>query len=304
MAPYSKVMTSNMIKSDKNLRSRGDYLIVIFLILYGIIAILPLILVLSTSFTDEQYIIEHGYQLFPAKPSVDAYRMILFNKQAVFTSYFVTILITFVGTTLAVTITGCAGYTLSNTDVRYRNVLALFFYIPTLITGGVVPWYFVNVSLGLKDNIFALIIPNLLFSVFNMYLVRNFMKGLPASLRESAKLDGANDITIAFRIYFPLAKSVLATITLFYALGYWNDWYNAVMLVDSRSLYPLQYMLFLIQSQIDAAKELEKIGIFSKLPGESYKMATVIITIGPIVLLYPFLQKYFVSGLTVGAIKG
>jgi putative aldouronate transport system permease protein len=157
----------------------------------------------------------------------------------------------------------------------------------------------------LTNNIWALLIPNLLFSAFNLFLVRNFMSGLPSALMESAKIDGANDITIAFRIVFPLCKPVLATVALFYGLAYWNDWWNAIMLVDNAKLYPVQYLLFKLQSDIRMLNEIQgaNMGATSP-PAESVKMATAVVTIGPIVLMYPFLQRYFIKGLVIGSVKG
>ena len=175
-----------------------------------------------------------------------------------------------------------------------------------LINTGVVPWYMINRALGLRNNFAALVVPSL-FSPFNMMLVRNYMNGLPEALRESARIDGANDFVICFRIILPLSIAVLATITLFYGLGFWNNWFNAIMLVDEDSLYPLQYYLMVIKSQATALNELKKLGITDTnivLPSESLKMATVVVTIGPIVLLYPFLQKYFIQGIVVGGVKG
>ena len=163
-------------------------------------------------------------------------------------------------------------------------------------------------QLGLRDNFVALLIPNLLFSPFNMYLVRNYMSDMPGELRESAYIDGATDVHIFFKIYMPLSVPVLATVALFYGLAYWNDWWNAIMLVDDKELYPLQYLLLQLKSQIQMIKDMQEMMGRSipgqKAPSESLKMATSIITIGPIVLLYPFLQKYFVKGLVVGAVKG
>jgi len=130
------------------------------------------------------------------------------------------------------------------------------------------------------------------------------MKGIPDSLMESARIDGAGDATIAFKIYFPLSLPVLATITLFYGIAYWNDWFNAIMLIDSQELYPVQYLLFRLQSELQMLAELQQASITSTPPSESFKMATAIITIGPIILLYPFLQRYFIQGLVIGSIKG
>lgn len=202
-------------------------------------------------------------------------------------------------------ITAMAAYTLSNPNVKYRAGLNLYFFITLLFNGGLVPWYIMCKKLGLVDNMLALIVPVLLFNAFNMFLVRNFMESLPGALRESAYMDGANDVRIAFQIYLPLCVPVLATILLFYALAYWNDWFNAIMLVDDKNLYPLQYVLFKIRSNIEMLSMIPA-GASSQYtaPAESAKMATVVITLGPIVFLYPFLQRYFVKGLVVGSVKG
>jgi putative aldouronate transport system permease protein len=203
-------------------------------------------------------------------------------------------------------VTGMAAYSLANKRVVFRDRIALFFFFTMIFSGGIVPWYIMCTKLGLRNNIFALIVPGLLFNPFNLFLVRNFMRGIPDSLMESAKIDGAGDATIAFKIYFPLSLPVLAAVALFYALGYWNDWWNAIMLVDNKNLYPLQYMLFKLQSEAQMLKDLQFRGSSSniKLPTESLKMSTVVVTIGPIVFLYPFLQRYFVKGLIIGSVKG
>ncbi len=279
-------------------------LIMLFLILYALVCVLPLIMVLSASFTSESILRSQGYALIPRGVTLDAYKLLYRQSPEVISSYGLTILVTAVGTFLAVLISACTGYALANKDVYYRNALSMFLFLPTLISAGIVPWYMVNNLLGLRNNILALIVPRLMFSVFNVFLVRNFMAALPEAMRESAKIDGANDVRIALQIYFPLSLPVLATITLFYGLNYWNDWYNCIMLVSDTKLYPLQYLLFELQSRITEARELSQIGVNIMLPGEAFKMATVVVTVGPIVLLYPFLQRYFVKGITVGAVKG
>lgn len=276
-------------------------------ILVGLIAmscLLPMILVLMISFTSDAAIKEYGYQLIPKDFSLEAYKMIFSSSSSVVPAYGVSIMVTLAGTLIAVTITGMAAFTMCNKNVRYRNSLAFYFFIPMVFNAGLVPWYMMCRTLGLKDNIFALIVPSLMFSSYNMFLCRNFMNSLPDSFMESAKLDGASDIQIAFRIYFPLSVPVLAAVTLFYGVAYWNDWFNAIMLVDNDRLYPLQYMLYKIKSDIAALQRLQPGVPVKKLPGESLKMATAIVTIGPIVLLYPFLQKFFVKGLIIGGVKG
>ncbi|MGY5343582.1 carbohydrate ABC transporter permease [Paenibacillus glucanolyticus] len=274
--------------------------------LYSAMCLLPMILVLMISITDEDAILKNGYSLFPEKFSLYAYKLIFTGGSQVLQSYMISIFVTVVGTVLAVLITGMAGYTLANKSVKYRNKLALYFFITMIFSAGIVPWYLMNRSLGLTNNIMALIIPSLLFSPFNLFLVRNFMNGVPDSLRESATIDGANDLTIAFRIYLPLCTPVLATIALFYGLDYWNNWWNAIMLIDNKELYPLQFMLLQLKSEISMLNEMTMLAGANDvtLPAESVKMATAIVTIGPIIFLYPYLQKYFVKGLVIGSVKG
>lgn len=286
--------------------SWGNFFIGLFITAFTLLCLLPMVLTFMVSITDETTIMRNGYSFLPKKISFYAYELMFRNGSAVIRSYVISIIVTVAGTLLAVVITGLAAYTLSNKNVKYRNVLGMYFFIPMVFGAGIVPWYLICNLLHLRNNIFALIIPSLLFSTFNMFLVRNFMSALPDSLRESATIDGANDIIIAVKIYFPLTVPALATIGLFYGLGYWNDWWNAIMLVDSEKLYPIQYMLLQLKSQISMLKDLQYLSGATSMtvPSESIKMATAIVTIGPIVLLYPFLQKYYVKGLVVGSVKG
>jgi putative aldouronate transport system permease protein len=273
--------------------------------LVSILCILPMILVLMVSFTDEKAIQLNGYSFFPEKFSLSAYRLLFSGGSPLMQSYLISISVTVIGTAIAVAITAMAGYTLASRHVRYRNVLAMFFFVTMVFNTGLVPWYMVSTTLGLKNNLLALIIPGLLFNPFNLFLVRNYMKQIPESLIEAAKIDGANDMYIAFRIFFPLSLPVLATITLFYGIAYWNNWFNAIMLVDNPNLYPLQYLLFKLNSEINMIQQMQATvsSTSATLPNESVKMATAIMTIGPIVLFYPFLQKYFIKGLLIGSVK-
>lgn len=273
---------------------------------FGLFCILPILLIVIVSLTNERAIVENGYSFFPAQWSLEAYKMVFFNNPLLMNSYMISILITVVGTFLAVTITFMAAYTLANPHIRYRNMLALFFFITMVFNTGLVPWYMISDALGLRNSILALIIPTLIFNPFNLFLVRNFLNGIPHALMESAKIDGAGDPYIAFRIYLPLALPVLATITLFYGLAYWNNWFNAIMLVDDKNLYPLQFMLFKLQSEINMLAQMGSSYAASgqTMPSESFKMAVAVITIGPIVLLYPYLQRFFIKGLVVGSVKG
>jgi putative aldouronate transport system permease protein len=270
----------------------------------AVICGLPMLLVVAISFTSDKAIRMYGYQLVPSEFSVAAYRLIFSPKSSVYQSYAVSISVTLIGTLVALIITSMAAFTLQNQSVRFRNSLAFYFYIPMVFSAGLVPWYMMCRRLGLIDNYLSLIVPSLMFSPFNMFLCRNFMRGIPDSFMESAKLDGATEITIAFKIYFPLSTPVIATVALFYGVSYWNDWFNAIMLVNNHKLFPLQYMLYQIQSEIESLKRLGPGIPVRELPGESLKMATVIVTVGPIALLYPYLQKYFVKGLIIGGVKG
>jgi len=275
-----------------------------FIALLAVACMLPMLLVLAISFSSDAAIRVHGYQLIPSDISFAAYRLIFSPTSSIYQGYLVSLTVTILGTFLALAITGMAAFTLQNKHVQYRNALAFFFFIPMVFNAGLVPWFMMNRALGLINNIWALIVPSLMFSTFNMFLCRNFMRGIPDSLMDSAKIDGASELAIAFKIYFPLSTPVLATVALFYGVAYWNDWFNAIMLVNNPNLFPLQYMLFQIQSELEALRRLGPGIPIRELPGESLKMATVIVTIGPIILLYPYLQKYFVKGLIIGGVKG
>ncbi len=281
----------------------GQILINAFVGLFAVACVAPIILVLITSFATETSITLNGYTFWPTEWTLDAYKLMFRPKSAVPQSYLITIISTLIGTFLATIITYGAGYTIANKACKYRNGIALYFFITTIFSAGLVPWYMISKTIGAYNNIWALIIPSLMFSPFNMFLVRNFVKGIPEALNESARIDGAGEVRIAFQIYLPLCLPVIATIILFYAIGYWNNYFNAVMLIDDQKLFPLQMLLFKIQSEIAMLSQMAQ-GVNVNPPKEGFKMATSIITMGPIILAYPFLQKYFVKGMVVGAVKG
>lgn len=291
-----------MKKSRSEITQQVIMTIVITMI--GLCCLFPIYLVFINSFASESSILKNGYMVIPDEFSLQAYKSIFYKGSAILTSYGITIFVTLLGTLIATIITYMCGYSLANEHLKYRNAFALFFFITTVFNTGLVPWYMICRKLHMYNNIWALIIPSMIFNPFNMFLVRNFINGIPASLGECARIDGAGELTIAFKIYFPLCAPVLATITLFYALGYWNNWFNAVMLLDDSALYPLQMILFKIQSDLSMLRELTNVGLNHTIPTESFKMASAIVTMGPIVLLYPFLQRYFTEGLVIGAVKG
>lgn len=271
----------------------------------ALLCILPLVLVFMISVTDERILGMNGYSFFPAEFSLEAYKQMIYSGSPLFKSYGVTIFTVIAGTMMAVIITFITAYPLANRKVKYRNGFALYFFITTVFNSGLVPWYLICRQLHLYNNIWAMIIPSMIFVPFNMFLARNYIREIPEALMESARIDGAGELRIALQIYLPLCKPVLATITLFYGINYWNSWFNAVMLIDNTDLYPLQMLLMKIQSDIKMLTQVQAAGSSAaSLPAESFKMAAVIMTIGPIILLYPFLQKYFVKGIIMGSVKG
>ncbi len=274
--------------------------------LFAVLCILPLIMIFTGSVTSEQYIALNGYSILVHDFSTEAYTTIFKNSQMVFRAYGVTIFITVVGTVLALFITTMAAYVVSRKDFKYRNRFSFYFYFTTLFNGGLISTYILYVRfLGLKNSIWALILPNL-FSTFYMIVMRSFMSEIPASLVESAKIDGAGEFKIYNRIIIPLSRSGMITIGLFIALGYWNEWYNAMLYITNDQLYPLQYLLYnMLSSQQAYAKIASKTSIrLANMPSKSMRMAMTVIAVGPVLLAYPFIQKYFVKGITVGAVKG
>lgn len=274
--------------------------------LFAAICLFPFLLMISSSFMDEKEILTEGYKLIPKNITFSAYEFLFHNSKNLIASYRVTITIALVGTTLGLIFMSMAGYVLCRNDFKYRNHISFFLYFTTLFSGGLIPSYLVMVNgLGLKDNLLAIILPGLM-SPWSIFLMRNFMKAIPDSLYESAAIDGAGDFRIYWNIFMPLAKPSLATIGLFLTLGYWNEWYNAMLYIQSPDKYPLQYFLQRMVSQANVQLLIQQ-GVTvntADLPSESIKMATAVVAIGPIILAYPFVQKYFVSGLTIGAVKG
>lgn len=274
----------------------------IFLSIVSITTLVPFLLVLGSSFSDEISISKYGFSVIPRKFSLAAYRSIFANGSTILNAYKVTLIITIVGTIVAVAITSMLAYALSRKQLKYKNILNLFVYIPMVFSGGIVPFYIVIHKLGFVDKIGGLIIP-MVFNPFNFFLLLNFFRGLPDEIVESAKIDGAGEFRILLSIVMKIALPGIATISLFYSLAFWNDWTLALYLINKTELYPLQFLLRAIMQRatIIAGSNAH---ITGDIPAESVKMATVIVTIGPILLVYPFVQRYFVKGLTIGSVKG
>lgn len=276
----------------------------LYLSILATIMLVPFLLVLGTSFSSEKMITLHGYTIWPREFSLDAYRFVI-QGGSIFRAYGVSIFVTVVGTFIAVLITAMAGYAISRKCLKYRNLFALLFYFTMLFNGGIVPWYITVNNLGLRNSIWVLILP-ICFSPFLMLLIRNFFQTLPYAIIESVKLDGAGEMRIFTQIILPISLPGIATITLFYMLTFWNDWWLALCFIDKEELFSLQYLL---RKVLSSTLYASRGGMQSKMlvgtaPTETAKTATSILTIGPIILVYPFIQKYFIKGITIGAVKG
>ena len=285
-----------------------DALSYVILFVLSFLCALPFLLVISGSFSQQTDILMHGYRLFPEKVSLDAYKMLFKIPEELLRAYGVTIFVTVTGTFFGLWFTSMAAYVIASKDFRYRYQVSFFFYFTSIFGGGLGPWYVFNTKyLHFHNNLIALILPILVNETY-LLILKSYMMNIPDSLYESARLDGAGDFTIYWRIVMPLTKSGLATVGLFIALAYWNDWYNAMLYMDegSRNLYPLQYFLNNILTKAQAMNAAAaRSGIpASDVPSDPMKLAMTVVATGPIVLLYPFLQKFFVKGVTIGAVKG
>lgn len=278
----------------------------LFITLIAFICLVPFIVLISGSFTAEQTIRMEGLSLLPKDFTLEAYEFIFREPTDIIRAYGVTIFITAVGTGVGLIFLTMTAFVISRKDFKYRNVVSFYFYFTTLFNGGMVCTYIFYIQYyDLKDNLLSLILPGLT-PVFYMLIMRNFVSGIPSALIESAKIDGAGELRIFFQIVLPLLGSGLATIGLFMALGYWNDWYNAMLYINTEEKYPLQYMLYNMTQKAAALSRIaSQLGIaVENLPSTSLKLAMACVATGPIILAYPFVQKYFVKGVTIGSVKG
>ncbi|MBN2531523.1 MAG: carbohydrate ABC transporter permease [Spirochaetales bacterium] len=278
----------------------------VFVVFIALVCLFPFLLILAGSFTEESAIYKYGYSLIPAKFSFDAYAIILKTPVSIIRAYGVTILVVVTGTSVGLFITAMACYVLSQPDFKYRKIFSFIIYITSIFSGGLIPLYILMVRyLHLKDTIFALILP-LFVTAWNIFLLRNFIREVPYSIIESAKIDGANEFTIFMKIVIPLSIPGFITIGLFQALYYWNDWMQAMLYINDKNLYPIQYYLYNMLNSFQSMNSsfLSSGILLPRIPTESIKMAMTVIATGPIVFLFGFAQKYFIKGLTAGSIKG
>ena len=288
----------------------GYILIFAFVGLYAAVCLYPFLMVVSGSLTSKSAATMYGFSLIPREFTTEAYTVLFTNYKAIIKAYQVTVGVTVTGTALALLVNSMIAFTLSRPSLAGRKFINIYVLVTMLFSGGIVPWYIVCAQyLHLKDNYFALVLP-MVASAWNVFLIRNYFNSMPNEIYESAKVDGAGDFLIYAKIYVPLARPVMATILLFAALAYWNDWWHGLMLINKQEMYPLQMMLrgvisnimFLMSQNASDSPWMNQ--MLARLPGDGVKMALVIITTGPIILLYPFVQRYFVKGIMVGSVKG
>ncbi|MNE25923.1 L-arabinose transport system permease protein AraQ [compost metagenome] len=274
--------------------------------LFALVCLYPFLLVVGSSLTDETALLQEGYKVLPSHFSLSAYKAI-FSTRTIPDAYLVTLFITVVGTALSLITTSMAAYALSGKRLYYASHIALFFYFTMLFSGGMVSSYILMTKyLHLQNSIWVYILPALL-SPWNLFLMRNFFNDIPKELFEAAKLEGAGEARILRSIVIPLSLPAMATIGLFYALNYWSSWTPAMLYIDNSKLFSLQYIIMQIIRNVDMAQSIAVAGSQSAMgvaPAYTVRLATAVVTIGPIIFLYPFLQRYFVGGLKVGAIKG
>ncbi|OXS60415.1 sugar ABC transporter permease [Cohnella sp. CIP 111063] len=277
--------------------------------LFSLACVFPFLFVMILSFTDEKTLARNGYSLFPEKWSLAAYEYIFKAGDQLLRSYGVTIFVTVVGTALSLIFISLFAYAISRKSFKYRTYFAFFAFFTMLFNGGLVPTYIVTTKLlGLQNSIWALILP-LTVNAFYIMIMRTFFSTMiPDAIIESGKIDGAGEFGIFFRLVIPLALPGLATIALFSTLGYWNDWFNALLYIEDPSIVPLQSMLMRIENSMQFILQNTNnpslgMGVLQSMPQDTSRMAMVVLATGPIVLAYPFFQRYFIQGLTVGAVK-
>ena len=287
-----------------------NVLITGLVILVAASCVIPLLLVLGISFSSEDAIIRNGYQFIPEEFSATAYGMIFSASGGILRSLGISVFLTVAGLLTGLTLNTTMAYALSRPNFKFKRFFTIWILIPMLFSGGMLPFYMiVGQVLKLNNTLWAIIL-TMAVSSYNIIILRTFFKNtIPDSIVESAEIDGANQLLIFGRIVLPLSLPVLATIGLMLAFGYWNDWYNARLFITNSKIWPLQLMLMNIQDNIDwIRKNMTSLGATAsgaiQIPSESVRMAIVIVIVLPIASIYPFFQRYFISGLTIGAVKG
>lgn len=280
----------------------------VLMIMATVLILIPFILLLIASFTDSTEITLKGYSFFPKKWSLEAYAYIWNEKGQIFRAYFITIFVTTIGTSVSLLITMMYAYALSKDSFPGKRFFSMFLLFTMLFNGGLVPTYTMYTRyLNIKNTIWALIIPTLLMSAMNVILVRSYIQNnVPKSLTEAAYIDGANEYQILFKLIFPLSKPIAVVIGMFIGVGYWNDWTNGLYYVTDNSLYSIQQLLNNMLKNIEflSTSSAAMSSTAVEIPQSTVRMAIAVIGILPILVIYPYVQKFFVKGIALGAVKG
>ena len=282
-------------------------LCVIFTILCALV-LFPFVLLVSASLSSAESLANFGYQLIPNPVDLGAYKFVLQSPGTILRAYGVTFLFSIISMVMAVAFMSMVAYPLARTKLKGKGFINFFLYFTMLFGGGLVPTYLlIAKTLHLDNTIWVYILPALI-NPWHVFMIRTFFKGIPEEIIESATIDGASEFTIFVRMIIPLSKPVLATIALFTFLGKWNDWNTALIYISNANLYSLQYLLQKMMTELDIMKQMQQEGAgmlnLSDVPSETVRMATAVIVAGPALVVFPFFQKYFVKGLTVGSVKG
>ena len=283
----------------------------LIMIIITLLTLLPFLVLISSSFSDNKDITLYGYSLWPRTFSLDAYKYIWNERMQIFHAYFITVGVTTIGTIAGIIITVLYAYALSKTYFPLKKFFTFFILFTMLFNGGLVPTYIMYTRyLHIKNSIFALIIPSLLMNAFNVILVRSYIQNnIPKSLLEAATIDGANEFHIVSKIIFPVAKPIIATVGLFIGVAYWNDWMNGLYYVTDNNLFSIQQILNNMLKNIEylsknASAAVKSTSLAGQLPASTVRMAIAVIGMLPILVIYPFVQRYFVKGISLGAVKG
>ena len=301
-----KVKTKNVVSSTEKMLHIVFHIVLIAL---AVCCLYPFLVILGSSFQSQQEILTSGYSVIPKEFTTEAYKLIFLSAKSIIDAYGVTIFTTLISTVCGLFLVSTCGYVMSRNDFAYKRILSLYVFFTMLFNGGLVPTYILMTrGFGLKDSLLALIIPGIC-SAWNILLMKGFFKSIPSSLIESAKLDGAGEFRIFTRIVVPISKPAFATVGLMLTLDFWNEWFNSLLYINDPSKVKLQYLLITMLRNVEFlnSPEAQQFGVLAgmkTMPTLSVRMAMCVLAAGPILLVFPFFQKYFVKGLTLGAVKG
>lgn len=288
-------------------KRKSRILIDLVFIIMSLFCVAPLLLIISAAFTDQPSLLKNGYQFWPSKFSLDAWKYVLQSPKQLITAYGVTIFTTVFGTICSLLLTSMLAYAATRKDFKASRPISFLIFFALLFSGGMVPTYItITRVLHLKDQIWSMILPYIIMP-WHVFLMKGFFADIPTSLIEAAKLDGASEIRIFFQVILPISKPALATVGLFIAFTYWNDWWLSMMYTESGNLTSLQFYLYRIMNNIQfltSSMQMGNVNInMATLPGETARMVLCLLAAGPMLIIFPFFQKYFVKGLTVGSVK-